>query len=447
MFGNILSTFFSRVFTMMIMFGIVVLNAHVFGAEGVGTIGLMILNITILQMITSFVGGTTLVYLIPRRNTKMLLLFSLVWAFFGNLLGLIILYRFSLVPPNYVYLLLGISIVFSLNSINLTVLQAFEKIRIFNLFQILQSVLLILALTIGLFIDYHTNSDSDVSVYFYSFLISYSVSLLFSTISVFKILNKRTTQNSQSIDFENKKWFSQFKELVTLGFWVQVANLAQLFNYRLNYYFIEWFVGRKPLGIFDMGTKISEAIWVFPKSLCLVQYARLANNTDSEYARKVTLIFTKISALFTLMVLIFLLLLPVSFYTFIFGTEFEQVKTILMALAPGVFFLSCLTVFSHHLAAKGLYWKNALSSFVGLLFTAVGGYFLIPIAAKSGFENAIFMAGIVTSVSYFSSFIVTLLFFHQDSKLRWADFMISTDDFQTLKGELLKIIQRKSSKK
>ncbi|MDX9892618.1 MAG: hypothetical protein RBS29_09000 [Bacteroidales bacterium] len=443
MFGNILSTFFSRVLSMLIMFGIVILNARIFGAEGVGTIGLIILNISILQLVTSFIGGTTLVYLIPRREKKQLLIYSFVWATVGNILGLLVLDALSLVPQDYFYLLMFTSIVFSYNSINLTVLQAFERIKIFNVFQVSQSLLLILFVLIGLLWDrYSDNYIFEVKHYFYAFLSSYLITFLISAAYVIRLLYQQSQQNLKALEFESKTWINQLKEMLSLGAWVQIANLAQLLNYRLSYYFIEWFVGRKPLGIYDMGTKISEAIWVFPKSLCLVQYARLSNNTDKEYAKKITLIFAKIASFFTLLVLIVLLVLPTSFYTMIFGMEFADVKTILLALAPGIFLLSILTVFSHHLAAKGAYWKNAVSSLAGLIITVIGGYFLIPIAAQSGFLNALFIAGIITSVSYLTSFLITIYFFHIDSQLKIHDFLISEEELLLLKSELKKIFKR-----
>lgn len=427
---------------MLIMFGIVILNANIFGAEGLGTIGLMVLNITILQLVTSFIGGTTLVYLIPRRDLKKLLVFSLIWAVLGNIGGLLVLKSLALVPRNYILLLLVISIVFSFNSINMTLLQAFEKIKKFNFFQIFQAVLLIVSIACFLVVEKIQKQKFGVDLYFYSFLISYLGTYLFSS---FAVINAIRTQNKNpEIVKVPKSWIAQLKELISLGFWVQIANLAQLLNYRLSYYFIEYFVGRKPLGIFDLGTKLSEAIWIFPKSLCLVQYARLSNNDDADYARKITVIFTKIASLFTLLVLVVLLLIPGSFFTFIFGAEFIDVKAIIYALAPGIFFLSCLTILSHHFAAKGEYWKNSLSSFIGLVFTAVGGYLFIPLAAKSGYINAIFIAGIVTSVSYLMSLIVTILFFHKESKLKLHDFLISDEEFLVLKTEIQKLLKRKT---
>lgn len=445
MFGNILSTFFSRVFTMLIMLIIVVINANSFGAEGVGTIGLMILNVTILQLITSFIGGTTLVYLIPRRTFSHLIILTVLWAFIGNIGGLFVLKSLAMVPKNYIWLLLIISIVFSLNSIQLTLFQAIEKIKTFNFFQIFQSVVLIIILIIGLLFDKIDHQKPHIDAYFYAYLFSYLVTFIISAIVIWKFFKKGDFhfQNS-SITIEQKGIWSQLKEMVTLGFWVQIANLAQLLNYRLSYFLIEWFIGRKPLGIYDLGTKISEAVWVFPKSLCLVQYARLSNNKDPEYARKLTLMFSKISALFTLIVLIVLLIVPSSFYTLIFGSDFLDTKAIIYALSPGIFFLSCLTIISHHFAAKGHYWKNGLSSLIGLLLTAVGGYFLIPLAAQSGYLNGILIAGLVTSGSYFISLLVSLLFFHKEQKLHFSDFVITDVEISLFKTEIVKLFAKKN---
>ena len=60
---------------------------------------------------------------------------------------------------------------------------------------------------------------------------------------------------------------SLLAEMLKLGFWTQIANLTQLLTYRLNYYLIEGFVGRKSLGLYELGTRISEAVWIFPKSI------------------------------------------------------------------------------------------------------------------------------------------------------------------------------------
>lgn len=457
MFSNIISTFFSRIFSMFILLIVVVINSNSFGAEGIGTIGLIVLNVTILQLITSFIGGTTLVYLIPRRNISNLLVLTFLWAIIGNLLGLYILKELYMVPRSYTLLLLLISISCTFYNINITILQSFEKIKVFNLFQIIQSLFLILF--IGASLLYFTFNDLPIKIdiYLLALLFSYVLGFFLSIIPIFKHLKshdfcKKVDLTEESKEnriqiFSFKNMFIQLKEMLILGFWVQLANLAQLLNYRLSYYLIEFYVGRKPLGIFDLGTKLSEAIWVFPKSLCLVQYARLSNTNDDKYARKLTLTFAKIASLFTLIVVILLLLLPPTFFSFIFGAEFSEVKTIIYALAPGIVFLSTLTIISHHFAAKGLYWINGLSSLTGLIITLVGGFIFIPMAAQNSYLHAIAVAGLITSCSYFVSLVFSMLFFFKKTEVSISDFVITQDEFTLLQTEVRNLFSNLTKRK
>ncbi|PKP27406.1 MAG: hypothetical protein CVU02_03555 [Bacteroidetes bacterium HGW-Bacteroidetes-19] len=457
MFSNIISTFFSRIFSMFILLIVVVINSNSFGAEGIGTIGLIVLNVTILQLITSFIGGTTLVYLIPRRNISNLLVLSFLWAIIGNLLGLYILKELYMVPKSYTLLLLLISISCTFYNINITILQSFEKIKTFNLFQIIQSLFLITF--IGASLLYFTFNDLPIKIdiYLLALLFSYVLGFFLSIIPIFKHLKSHDfrkkiklteeSEENKNQTFSFKNMFIQLKEMLFLGFWVQIANLAQLLNYRLSYYFIEFYVGRKPLGIFDLGTKLSEAIWVFPKSLCLVQYARLSNTNDENYARKLTLTFAKIATLFTLIVVILLLLLPPTFFSFIFGAEFSEVKTIIYALAPGIVFLSTLTIISHHFAAKGLYWINGLSSLTGLIITLVGGFIFIPMAAQNSYMHAITVAGLITSCSYFVSLVFSMLFFFKKTQVSISDFIITQEEITLLQTEVRNLFSNLTKRK
>lgn len=74
--------------------------------------------------------------------------------------------------------------------------------------------------------------------------------------------------------------------MLTYGFAIQIANFAQLLNYRLSYYIIEFCSGRKALGVFDLGTKLSEAVWILPKSMATVQYARISNSKENKIYAK-----------------------------------------------------------------------------------------------------------------------------------------------------------------
>ncbi len=444
MFSNIVSTFFSRILTILVMLFVMIFNSNQFGAEGVGSISLIILNVTIIQLIATFIGGTTLVYLIPRRDPKLLLKLSFYWALLANLLGVTILHLAGMIPEGYTVLLFFMALSVTFFTINLSVLQAYEKIKALNVFQVMQSLILIAMMGVLLFFYRYRHYSLSIDIYIYAYFFSYLVLFLISFRLVLRLLRKPTQITvNQPIDTENQPsltFWEQLKEMAQLGFWVQIANLTQLFNYRLSYYLIEFYVGRKPLGVYDMGTKISEAIWVLPKSLSLVQYARLSNTDDNQYAQKITSILAKISTLFTFVALCILLILPSSLFVAIFGPDFGEVKKVIFVLAPGILSISFLTIISHYFAAQGLYRINAISSLIGLCITVLGGFIFIPLMAHYGTLHAILTAGVVTSVSYLSSLIFSLIIFYQRNRALRSVFMIKREDFTIFATEIKQIL-------
>lgn len=427
MIDKIIGTFLSRLLAMVIMLVVVILNTNTFGATGTGTIGLIILGLTILQILGNFIGGAAIVYLIPRRNNFQIIFLSYLWALFSNIAGVIILTFFHLIPEGYEWQLLLLSLASSFFFINITVMQGKEDIRRFNFYQISQLALLIIIYAGILIVFKYTGITPKVSHYIYSFTLSYFLPAAISFIYIIRNVGEVHFRNIRALLVEMSKF----------GAWVQLANLAQLMNYRLSYYFIEWYAGRQPLGIYELGTKLSEVVWIFPKSICLVQYARLANNRDSQYAKQLTLSLLKIVFIFAILAVTCLLLIPESWLAGIFGAEFGASKSVIFRLAPGIVFLSCLSILAHYFSGYGKYWINTLASMSGFLVTLVLGLLLIPQAAAIGTLRAIEVAASINSLSYFVSFLFTLLFFIFATKSKFSEFILNKQDILLFKKEVI----------
>jgi len=238
------------------------------------------------------------------------------------------------------------------------------------------------------------------------------------------------------------------REMVGLGFWIQLANLAQLLTYRLNYYFIEGFVGRKSLGIYELGTRLSEAVWIFPKSICLVQYARISNCHEEQYTKQLTLGLLKIVFVFSMAAVLVLWALPAEFIAWVFGPEFSESKSVICSLLPGIVSLSCMSVLAHHFAGYGKYWINAVGSVIGLVITAAFGLFLLPGAAESGHLLVLRTAGWISSGAYTASLLFTLICFIRFTSAKGRDFLITRADWVLLKdilAERFSNLRKKSS--
>lgn len=426
MFDKILNTFLTRVVSMLMMFLVVIINTNTFGAEGTGTIALVILGLTLLQVLSNFVGGTSLVFLTPQKNIFQLLFLSYLWAIVSNLGGITLLYHFKLIPTEYTLHLLAITLVYSVFYIHTGIMQGREDIKQFNMLQLTQVLLLILSLGAAILISRACGHLPVVDLYLYAFLFSYLVPTIVSCFYIARHVGKPRFDGMGDL----------LAEMLKLGFWTQIANLTQLLTYRLNYYLIEGFVGRKSLGLYELGTRISEAVWIFPKSICLVQYARISNNHEPEYAKNLTLGLFKIVFVFAVLAVLFLWALPASFIAWVFGPEFAASKPVICSLLPGVVFLACMSVLSHHFAGYGKYWINAVGSLIGLAVTAALGFTWLPAAAHAGAPEALRTAGWISSAAYFASFVFTLICFVRHTSATGRDFIITRADWLLLKNIL-----------
>ena len=422
MVNKIIGTIGTRLLTAFLSLGILMISSKQLGAEGVGTISLIILGVTIVQMVNSFIGGSALIYLIPRFDVFQLLIPSYIWAFITAFCCSYILYIFNLIPHEYFYHLIFLSLILSLSSINLTFMLGKEKVKQYNIISSLQVILMIAVLSVLFFLF----DKKDVM----SYIIALYASWGFSMISGFFI----TFSHIHFSNFKNLR--EVIKNILRFGTYVQLANIIQLFNYRLSYYFIENFIGRTALGIYSAGVQLSEGLWLTGKSMAIVQYSRISNTDDKEYSKKITLVFGKISFIVTFFLLILLILIPSGIFSYLFGKDFGDLPLVILCLSPGILFLSLSFSLSHYFSGVGKHYHNSISSAIGFVFTIVLGYLLIP-------EYGLVGAGITTSAVYLSILIYQTFFFIRISESRINDIIITRSDMIFFYDELKNWIRKK----
>ena len=234
--------------------------------------------------------------------------------------------------------------------------------------------------------------------------------------------------------------FQVFKKMFKYGFLIQIANLAQLLNYRLSYYVIKVIAGIKPLGLFDIGTKLSETIWILPRSLSAIQYAKIANcEENKQYAKKITLSFLKLTFIFALFAVIVLFCIPSQCLGWVFGSEFIESKKIIYALGGGIILLSCNIISGNYFSGFGNYKINTIGSLIGLVVTASLCLSLIPWFRTLSSLDIIFIIGLITSFSYLSSFVYLFTRFIKDTNLKPHELLINQQDILIIKTELKKL--------
>lgn len=422
MLKKILGTAGARVFNAILSLVIVIVYARNLGTEGAGIIAEIVLGITIVQLISNFFGGGALVYLLPRHDNFIIFLLSYIWAIISSIVVTYILYFFNAFDVKFTFDVFLLSIIQAFSAINLNILLSKEKIKNYNLISVLQFFALFSTLMFFIF----GLKKVEVSSYVNALYVGYSVSFILSFLSILKYIKFKGFKDLGNI----------IKQVLKFGSYVQFANILQFLNYRLSYYIIRSYFSKKMLGIYDVGNKLSEGMWLVGKSISMVQYSRISNSKDKEYNKFLTLTFLKLTFVITSILVLILLLIPENVFVFIFRKEFSGVKIVISSLSLGIISMAMSMMFSHYFSGTGRHYFNTISSGIGLVISVSLCFILIP-------KYNIIGAGISASASYFTICIFQLIVFVRITKSRFKDFLISKSDVQTLFKEVGQMLKKK----
>ncbi len=415
MFKLIANTLGAKIVTVLANLLIVVIASRNLGAASMGDISLIILSVAVFLQINNIVGGPALVYLLPRHETGTILFLSYIWLIITTGIGTVVIFLLKLVPLVYFHHVIILSVIYALFTIHLTVLLSKEKIKTYNYILAGNTLLLLVTLSVLIYLF----REKSIYSYIWGLYAGYGLSLLIATGFLFASIKK----------FRIVKVSAILRELFKYGSIMQLANILQLLNYRMNYYLIERFWNKATLGIYTVGNQISEGVWLISQSTGTVLYPKISNSKDEKSAANLTLFFVKMIAIVTIVILSVLLILPAQFYTYVFGNEFGEIKIVILSLSTGVFFLSLSKIFSTFFSGIGKPHINTISSAIGLVMVTGLGFCLIPRWAFVG-------AGITASITYFSSFVFQLITFIIKTELRAEDFFIGKEDVERVKFEL-----------
>ena len=418
MFSKILNTFGAKSLSAVINFLIAIVISQYLGPDGKGEQGIILATIAFVLVFSNLVGGATLVFLIPRYRVNLLLLPSYLWSLIISLLAFGLLWLFNIVEHEYILHIRILSVLNSFTNIHTTLLIGREKIKASNLVSLVQPVIVILSLVLSFMLM----NDMTISAYIKSLYFAFGSSLLLSFYYMHRTFGRIRIQASN-------EYLQVVKELFRLGFMNQLAHITQMMSFRLSYYFLEIYHGEGSVGIYSNGIQVMESIWLISKSISLVQYARIANTDDKQYSQDLSVKLLKAGFFISLACIIPLVLLPESFYLFLFGKDFTGVKEVIWILAPGVLIYNFSIILGHYFSGTGKYHINTIASSIGLLASLLLYITLIPPYVVVG-------AGIAASISYGITSLVVLIFFLREAQVKGKDFLPSRDDLLTLRGLL-----------
>ncbi len=424
MLKDILETIVTRYLIAILNLALIFINARVLGIEGVGLIGIIWASISIIVMVNGVLGGSTIVYFINRYPVRMIFPIAYAWTFIGSTIGCGFMGLSGLLPQGYFMDIYLITILYSLVVANSRFLLGKDRVKAFNLTNMLQGGLLFFILIYL----YYIMEKKEVGSYVGALYLTNGIAFLISLALLFPYLRKEGNPVDKP---ENKKpVYSILREMFQYGLWGSADNIAETCTARLNYFFVERFAGIASVGLLDVGTKISESVWNISRSVAYIEYNRIAKTDSVPEQKKITLQLFKVTFIAITAVMICILLIPEWVFTdYLFSPEFKGIKKVIAALSVGIIMLGCNTIVAHYFIGSGKIKYSTASSCVGLIILLIAGSLLIPAYGVTG-------SAISTSIAFTCMFAFTLSLFIRSTHSSFKDFLVTKEDVEFIKLKL-----------
>lgn len=413
---SVVETFISRFLILILSFSLVVYSTNMWGSEGKGIISIIIANAAIVGFFSNIFAGSSVSYFSTQYKTEKVMLYAYMWSIIVGLFVPII-FSYIFFETQYLYYIIALSILFSLLSANINLFIGRQDIRKFNIYTILQQAVHILFIVLLVYFF----KISNVETYFIAQISCYGILFL---ISIYQILQNCKLSN---ITFSKEVIFSMFN----YGWKSQLSAFLQFLNYRLSFYFLEFYVGIAQVGVFSIGVTFSEAIWTVSRSVAVILYADVLKSKSTDDAIIKTKSSLKISFLISFILLVIVLLIPNQFYIIIFGNEFSQTRQIIFLLSPGILAIAVSNILGFYFAGTNKLGILNMKSFLGLIVTLTCSLIVIP-------KYGILGACLVTTLSYCISSGVLFWKFYKITDFNFRDYWISKAEFNFIINKYFK---------
>lgn len=426
---SILSTSGTRILNAIAGLLLLWIAANELGAEAWGISGIILLDISLILLFVDMMSST-LVYFTPRRNPGSLMIVSYFWTLFVTMVAAMIfalLYLFAptvlntLVPKAYAGHILMLVILNSLHSIHMNILLGKGKMAAFNSLFSLQFSLMLAAMAAFV---YWAGIRSE-KAFVFALYFSYSIPACAGLFIIKPRFNRQQVLGFRAL----------LIEMMRFGSVMQLSGVLHLLNKRISYFFIKAFTGYAAVGIYNSGVQLTEGLRLIGQSISLVQYSRISNSNDTEYARLISIRLLKFSVLTTTLALLVLIAIPRSVFEHILTRDFGDITLVILSLSPGVIALSANTIFSHYFSGTGKPAYNLTAALIGLGLSIPLLLLFIPLWGLTG-------AGIGTSLAYLATVVYQWFMFRKMTKTKLREMLPDRNDFRELM-KAIKVLRHK----
>ena len=422
MFKKVLGTGVARIINLMTQIATLIMGTKFLGAAEWGIAFTAQTDITYLLISIELIAGSGLVYFTPRKKLSTLLTLSYSWIAFMMLVYLLVFKVLSLfptfyhniVPEGYAWLVLLLTFVYSFHGFNLNHFLGKEKVGTYNwlfITQILTQVITMAVLVFGL-------NLRTAKALLYSQLCGYSVATILGWTLLFPTLKRDGRDPLRS----------SLKEMFRYGAFVQLSTLVSTLNKRISLYLLRSRCTEKQVGVYALGTQVTEGVNIIGYSIGLVEFSALSNSDNAQKATQLTLRFMRLSIFLSSLALLAINMLPTAFFEWLFSGEFSNIRSIILLMSPGIVFFSAHTILANYFSGTGKPKYNLYASLIGVSVTLAAAFLLIP---KLGIHGA----AITTTLTYMVLFVYQWVVFHRQTGSQLVQLLPNKEDWNWIKAE------------
>jgi O-antigen/teichoic acid export membrane protein len=411
MFKNIVQSLFAKGLVAIINFLILIVSSHYLGVSSRGEIGILILNISIIQIVNDIFTGYTLVYFVPKFDLKKIFLVGVVYTLLSCTLSNSVFYVIKKHVPGFEYLSFVISFIVILNTFNCVLILGKEKIAVYNFLNLVQPLLLLIGIVVATYFLKIGTFEAYIWPLFFSFVLASLVSLFV----VINLLGKESTGKP-----------FRLKPIMVNGFLCQIAVLMSLLCNRYSYYLLE---NDADVGLYSSASSLIESVLIISNGIAPVLLSKVANDGDNDRSRKMTVSLAKACFIASVFCVLIIAVIPESFFIFLLSEGFVNIKKVMLMYSPGILMLSFAGILSHYFSATGKLKTILLCNSLGFVCAMILSHALI---GKYRLTGAAISADISFSVLSVS---LGIAYFIQN-KLTLKDVFSVKEDYKNLK-ELL----------
>ena len=197
--------------------------------------------------------------------------------------------------------------------------------------------------------------------------------------------------------------------MLSFGLKGHIGNMLQFFNYRLDIFILNGFLGPANVGIYTVSVRLAELLWYLPDAVGFVIFPKAASSRPEDMNAFTPRVF-HITLGLTALGALGLALFGRPAINLVFSSVFIGAYVPMLVLLPGVVLLGGAKVLTNEIAGRGYPHYNSLNSGLALILTVILDLVLIPRYGLLG-------AALASSIAYAAIFLTAIGFYLTVSRM------------------------------